>query len=238
MESVEFGQPQFWVALLQIIWINILLSGDNAVVIGLACRHLQARHRLWGIVLGSGVAVALRIIFTGLVAWLMALPYVMLIGGVALFVIAIKLLTDEGEADHSGIEAQKSLWRAARIVAIADLIMSLDNVIAIAAAAKGSLLLLILGITISIPLVVAGASVVTAVLTRLPILVWAGAALLGWIAGGIMLEDPLLKGLNTEHFGIEAASQVELSGAALGAGFVVVAGMAVRRLRRARAQSS
>lgn len=238
MESVAFGQPQFWVALLQIIWINILLSGDNAVVIGLACRHLQARHRMWGIILGSGVAVALRILFTGAVAWLMALPYVMLIGGVALFVIAVKLLTDEGEADHSGIDAQQSLWRAVRIVAVADLIMSLDNVIAIAAAAKGSLVLLILGIAISIPLVVAGASVVTAILTRLPILVWAGAALLGWIAGGIMLEDPLLQSLQTEHFGLEATSQIELSGAAFGAAFVVLAGMAVRRLRRARTESA
>ena len=238
METVEFGQAQFWVSLLEIIWINILLSGDNAVIIGLACRHLQARHRMWGIVLGAGVAVVLRILFTAVVASLMTVPFVKLIGGVALVVIAIKLLTDDGEADHSGIEAQQSLWRAVRIVAIADLIMSLDNVIAIAAAARGSLALLIIGLGISIPLVVAGAAVVTAILTRLPILVWAGAALLGWIAGEITVSDPLLHELQTVHFGAEAAAQIELSAAAFGAALVVLAGLTMRRMRRARAHGA
>lgn len=234
MEVAEFGQTPFWVSLLQIIWINILLSGDNAVIIGLACRHLQARHRMWGIILGAGVAVLLRILFTGIVATLMTLPYVKLIGGIALVFIAIKLLTDEGDADHSGVEAQQSLWRAVRIIAIADIVMSLDNVIAIAAAARGSLTLLVIGLGISIPLVVAGAAVVTALLTRLPILVWAGAGLLGWIAGEIIATDPFLHEIQVARFGVETAGQIELSAAALGAAMVVLTGLTMRRMRRPR----
>ena len=187
----EMTQPAFWVAVGKIIWINVLLSGDNALVIALACRGLEPRHRLWGMILGAGAAVILRIIFTGIVATLMELPYLKLVGGLALLVIAAKLLVPESE-DEEGVESASHLWAAVQIVVVADIVMSLDNVIAVAAAANGSVPLLILGLAISIPLIVAGAALIMALLNRLPILVWAGAALLGWIAGDVIATDPAL----------------------------------------------
>jgi len=185
----EMTQPAFWVAVGKIIWINVLLSGDNALVIALACRGLEPRHRLWGMILGAGAAVILRIIFTGIVASLMELPYLKLLGGLALVVIAAKLLVPEQE-DEEGVESASHLWAAIQIVVVADIVMSLDNVIAVAAAANGSMPLLILGLAISVPLIVAGAALIMALLNRLPILVWAGAALLGWIAGDVIATDP------------------------------------------------
>jgi YjbE family integral membrane protein len=142
-------------------------------------------------ILGAGVAVILRIIFTGIVVTLMELPYLKLIGGLALLVIAAKLLVPE-EEDEEGVESASHLWAAVQIVAIADIVMSLDNVIAVAAAANGSVPLLILGLAISVPLIVAGAALIMALLTRLPALVWAGAGLLGWIAGEVMATDPVV----------------------------------------------
>jgi YjbE family integral membrane protein len=187
----EMTQTAFWVAVGKIIWINVLLSGDNALVIALACRGLDPRQRLWGMIFGAGAAVVLRIVFTGIVATLMALPYLKLIGGLALIVIAAKLLVpDEDEGD---VESASHLWAAVQIVVVADIVMSLDNVIAIAAAANGSLPLLILGLAISVPLIVAGAALIMALLTRLPILVWGGAALLGWIAGTVIATDPAIE---------------------------------------------
>lgn len=188
----QVHQPSFWVAVSQIIWINILLSGDNALVIAMACRGLQPRQRLWGMVLGAGAAVVLRIIFTGIVATLMELPFLKLVGGLALLVIAIKLLVPEDE-DEDGVQAAAHLMAAVQIVVVADIVMSLDNVIAVAAAANGSVPLLIFGLAISIPLIVVGAALIMAVLTRLPILVWAGAALLGWIAGEVIATDPVMQ---------------------------------------------
>ena len=185
----EIQHPQFWVALTKIIWINVLLSGDNALVIALACRNLQPKQRMWGMILGAGVAVLLRVIFTGIVATLMEMPYLKLVGGVALLVIAAKLLVPEKE-DEDGVQAAAHLWAAVRIVAVADIIMSLDNVIAVAAAANGSLVLMMLGLAISIPMIVAGAALIMALLDRLPALVWLGAALLGWIAGEVIATDP------------------------------------------------
>ena len=185
----EMVEPAFWVAVGKIIWINILLSGDNALVIALACRGLKPRHQLWGMVFGAGAAVLLRIIFTGIVASLMALPYLKLVGGLALIVIAAKLLVPENE-DEDDVESASHLWHAVQIVVVADIVMSLDNVIAVAAAANGSVPLLVLGLAISVPLIVAGAALIMALLTKLPILVWAGAALLGWIAGEVIATDP------------------------------------------------
>lgn len=187
--QLEIQGPQFWVALTKIIWINILLSGDNALVIALACRSLEARQRIWGMILGAGVAVLLRIIFTGIVATLMELPYLKLVGGLALIVIAAKLLVPENH-DEDNVQAAQHLWAAIRIVAVADIIMSLDNVIAVAAAANGSIVLLILGLAISIPMIVAGAALIMALLDRIPALVWLGAALLGWVAGEVIATDP------------------------------------------------
>jgi YjbE family integral membrane protein len=187
--QVEMQQPAFWLAVGKIIWINVLLSGDNALVIALACRGLQPRQRLWGMILGAAAAVVLRIIFTGIVATLMELPYLKLIGGLALIVIAAKLLVPEKE-DEEGVQSASHLWAAVQIVVVADIIMSLDNVIAVAAAANGSVPLLILGLAISVPLIVAGAALIMALLTRLPVLVWLGAALLGWVAGEVIATDP------------------------------------------------
>ena len=189
--QIEMQQPTFWVALGKIMWINILLSGDNALVIAMACRNLPPRQRLWGMILGAGVAVFLRIIFTGIVATLMALPYLKLVGGLALLVIAAKLLVPEPE-NEEGTDGASHLWGAVQVVAIADIVMSLDNVIAVAAAANGSVPLLVLGLAISVPLIVAGAALIMALLTKLPILVWAGAGLLGWVAGEVMATDPVV----------------------------------------------
>jgi YjbE family integral membrane protein len=188
----ELQEPAFWVALGKIIWINILLSGDNALVIALACRGLEPRHRLWGMILGAGAAVFLRIVFTGIVVQLMELPFLKLVGGLALIVIAAKLLVPERE-DEEGVESASHLWAAVQIVVIADIVMSLDNVIAVAAAANGSMLLLVLGLAISVPLIVGGAALIMALLNTLPILVWAGAALLGWIAGDVIATDPAIQ---------------------------------------------
>jgi YjbE family integral membrane protein len=187
--QIDMRTPVFWLAVGKIIWINVLLSGDNALVIAMACRGLAPRQRLWGMVIGAGIAVVLLIAFTGIVATLMVLPYLKLFGGLALLVIAAKLLVPEDEGDD--VTAGTSLWHAVRIVVIADIVMSLDNVIAVAAAANGQLSLLILGLAISIPMIIAGAALIMMVLDRFPILVWLGATLLGWIAGDVIATDPV-----------------------------------------------
>jgi YjbE family integral membrane protein len=186
--QTDMLRPAFWLAVGKIIWINVLLSGDNALVIAMACRGLAPRQRLWGMVIGAGIAVILLIAFTGIVAKLMVLPYLKLVGGVALLVIAAKLLVPEDEGDD--VTAGTSLWHAIRIVVIADIVMSLDNVIAVAAAANGQLSLLILGLAISIPMIIAGAALIMMVLDRFPLLIWLGAMLLGWIAGDVIETDP------------------------------------------------
>ena len=238
----DLQSPGFWLALGKIIWINVLLSGDNALVIALACRGLHGKHRFWGMVAGSGIAVALRIAFTGIVATLMALPYLKLVGGLALLVIAAKLLVPEDENDE--IAAGTTLWHAVRIVALADLVMSLDNVIAVAAAANGQASLLIIGLAMSIPLIIAGAALIMLVLDRFPLLVWLGAMLLGWVAGEVIATDPAIEPLlhhlldGTVVINIEAASALfagktnlvshvdvmETLMSLLGAGVVLVAG--------------
>jgi YjbE family integral membrane protein len=180
-------------AVFRIIGINIVLSGDNAVVIALACRALPRRQRMVGIILGAGAAVILRIIFTVLVQFLLDVPWLQLAGGLLLFWIAVKLLVAE-EASEDSVSAGGSLLEAVKIVAIADIVMSLDNVLAIAGAAKSApadqqIWLVVIGLLISIPLVVFGATLIMELLTRFPILVWGGAALLGWIAGELMVSD-------------------------------------------------
>ena len=189
--QVDVHTAAFWLAVGKIIWINVLLSGDNALVIAMACRGLHGRHRLWGMIIGAGIAVVLLIAFTGIVVTLMELPYLKLAGGLALLVIAAKLLVPEDESDE--IAAGTTLWHAIRIVVIADIIMSLDNVIAVAAAANGQLSLLILGLAVSIPMIIAGAALIMLVLDRFPILIWLGAILLGWIAGDVIETDPAIQ---------------------------------------------
>ena len=227
MEAFEqaMTQPALWLAIVEIIWINILLSGDNAVVIALACRALPPRERFWGMVIGAGAAAILRIGFAGIITELQLLPYVKIIGAVALLWIAIKLLAPQGHDDDDKPGAVASLWRAVRIVVVADLVMSLDNVIAIAAVAKGRYVLLIVGLAISIPMVIAGSALLFALLQRFPILVWGGAGVLGWVAGDIFADDPIVQGL----LGRFAPDDVELAAKIAGAILVIGAG-AVWRL--------
>jgi len=177
------------IALLQIIGINIVLSGDNAVVIALACRSLPPRQQKIGIMLGAGAAVVLRVIFTIFVTYLMATPYLKLAGGLLLLWIGYKLLTED-EHGEDDIEASSHIWGAVRTVLIADAVMSLDNVIAVAAAAKGNYVLLILGLLISIPLVVYGAQILIALISRMPFIITLGAALIGYIGGEVIVTDP------------------------------------------------
>ena len=239
MAMVE--NPAFWVAALQIIWINILLSGDNAVVIALACRTLPPKQRLWGMIIGAGVAVVLRIIFTGVVTQLMVLPYLKLIGGILLLWIAVKLVVPDESHGESKIAAAENLWRAVRIVAIADIVMSLDNVIAIAASAEMAaarvdisqatlvkFVLITFGLTTSIPLIIAGSALLMTILERFPILVWAGAGLLGWVAGEIMIKDPAVIGWISEA----TVHKLHYWAAALGAICVVAAGWLLLRRRQ------
>jgi YjbE family integral membrane protein len=244
--QVDVQRPSFWLAVGKIIWINVLLSGDNALVIAMACRGLHGRHRLWGMVIGAGIAVVLLIAFTGIVATLMSLPYLKVVGGVALLVIAAKLLVPEDESDE--IAAGTTLWHAIRIVVIADIVMSLDNVIAVAAAANGQFSLLILGLAISIPMIIAGAALIMLVLDRFPLLVWLGAMLLGWIAGDVIASDPVDQSLlhrvldGQMIFSVEATSTIfgvshfsldgdlmDFLASALGAIAVLIAGTVWRR---------
>jgi YjbE family integral membrane protein len=213
----DMHEPSFWLAVGKIIWINVLLSGDNALVIAMACRGLHGRNRMWGMVIGAGIAVVLLITFTAVVATLMSLPYLKLVGGLALLAIAAKLLVPEDEGDE--ITAGTTLWHAVRIVVIADIIMSLDNVIAVAAAANGQLPLLVLGLAISIPIIIAGAALIMLVLDRFPVLVWLGAMLLGWIAGEVIASDlavaPILHHLLDGKIALDVAGNSAVFGSSL-----------------------
>lgn len=180
------------ISILQIVWIDLLLSGDNAVVIALACRALPERQRRIGIFLGAGAAVALRVAFTGVTSYLIAIPFLKIVSGLLLFWVAIKLLVEENE-DEKDIAADDRLWKAVWTIVVADLVMSLDNVIAITAAAKGSWGLIVFGLLLSIPLVIFGSQIIIKLITRFPVIIWAGAGLLGWIAGEIIVDDAAIK---------------------------------------------
>jgi len=190
---VEFGTPQFWVAALEIVVINILLSGDNAVVIALACRNLPPKQKWWGIFWGVIGAVVLRIILTFFAVQLLLLPYLQLVGAALLVWIGIKLIAEDEGGDGPDVAASNRLASAVKTVIVADLVMSIDNVIGVAGAAKGSLLLLVFGLVVSIPLVVVGSQLIMKLVERLPWLVIAGGGLLGYIAGEIAIEDVTVK---------------------------------------------
>jgi YjbE family integral membrane protein len=190
---VDIASQTFWIALGQIIVANILLSGDNAVVIALAARSLPQKQQKQAIAIGSGAAIVMRILLTLVAATLLQLPWLKLIGAALLLYIGVTLLLPEGDEDGDGHgEGKGSMAAAVRTILIADLVMSLDNVIAVAAAAKGDTTLLIIGLAISIPLVIFGSTLLLKVIERFPIIVWAGAALLGFIAGEIALADPAI----------------------------------------------
>jgi YjbE family integral membrane protein len=237
----DFLQPAFWIAAGQIIWINILLSGDNAVVIALACRTLPPKQRKWGILLGAGAAVLLRIVFTLVVTQLMAIPFLKLVGGLLLLWIALKLIVPSTSHGEDNVEAADSLWRAVRVVAIADIVMSLDNVIAIAAAAETAgirvdpahveaikMTLIVFGLATSVPLIIAGSALLMALFDRYPVLVWAGAGVLGWVAGEIMIKDNAI----VNWLGIATADRLHLWAAAAGAVFVLGLGYILLKLKR------
>jgi YjbE family integral membrane protein len=226
----EMMRPAFWLAAVQIMGINILLSGDNAVVIALAVRALPPKERFWGMVLGAGAAAVLLILFTGIVATLMQLPYLKLAGGIALFWVAVKLVTPQAHDAEDTPEAVEDLWRAVRVVVVANIVMSLDNVIAVAAAAKGNYFLLGLGLAVSIPVVIAGSALFLAIIERFPIVVWGGGALLGWIAGGLLPEDPVV----AQYFSEATAETLDVVCGIAGAIFVVLMGLYLGKSRRLR----
>lgn len=224
---MSYLEPLFWLALLKIIWINVLLSGDNAVVIAMACRSLPDSMRRTGMVLGAAVAVGMRIVFTAIIAVLLGLPWLRVIGALALMYIAVDLVVPEAEGEEGGVAAHDNLWRAVGTIAVADLVMSLDNVVAIAAVADGNWTLIIIGLVISIPMIIAGAALIMGLLSRFPFLVWAGAALLGWVAGEMFVSD--IKVL--EYFGEAVVHHFEYVAAASGAALVLAIGWTITRLR-------
>jgi YjbE family integral membrane protein len=184
--------PQFWASAVEIIWINVLLSGDNAVVIALACRALPKRQRLAGMVLGTAAAVVLRVAFASVVSKLMVIPYLKIAGGVALLWIATKLLVNDSNENGTAPSPSRNLLDAVKTIAIADVVMSLDNVIAVVAAADGNFALIVFGLAVSIPMIVAGATIIMAALNYVPAIAWAGAAMLGWIAGDVIATDTVV----------------------------------------------
>jgi YjbE family integral membrane protein len=212
----------FWIGLLKIVWINIILSGDNAVVIALAARVLPPHHRSKAVFFGSVAAVVLRIGLTVVAAKLLALPYLQIVGGLLLLWIGVQLMSEEDESEGERRE-YGTLLAAVRTILIADLVMSLDNVIAVAAAAQGSVTLLILGLAISIPLVVFGSTLMIRLMERFPIIVVLGAALIGWVGGETMASDLALG----EAF--VAQAWVHHAAATAGAILVVVAGKWLHR---------
>jgi YjbE family integral membrane protein len=185
----ELMTSQFWLGLGAIIWVNIILSGDNAVVIALAARSLPQRQQKLAILWGAAAAVVLRIVLTIVAVEMLKLSFLKLIGGALLFWIAVKLLVPEDDGDED-VKSSEHLIGAIKTILIADLVMSLDNVIAVAAVAKGSILLLVLGLLISIPLVVFGATMLMKVMERYPVIITVGAALIGYVAGEMLVTDP------------------------------------------------
>ena len=229
----QLGYAAFWLAALRIIFVNFLLSGDNAVVIAMACRGLPPPQRRWGLVIGAGAAVFLRILLVGALAWLMQLSYFKLLGGIALLFIAARLLVPEA-AERDEIHAAAQLWRAVAIIGFADIVMSVDNMVAIAAIAQGNFLLLAFGLIVSIPLIVVGAAVVMALLNRFPILVWVGTALLGWIAGELIVADTALAARLAAAFGVALMQQMAFAAPATGAALAIAAGGLWRSLHLTR----
>jgi YjbE family integral membrane protein len=217
LQSVDF-----WIGLLKIIWINIILSGDNAVVIALAARSLPPQQQRKAVFLGSAAAVVLRIALTVVAAKLLQLSFLQVVGGLLLLWIGVQLLSEEEDGEGESKE-YGSLMAAVRTILIADLVMSLDNVIAVAAAAKGSMLLLILGLAISIPLVIFGSTLMIRLMERFPIIITLGAGLIGWVGGETIVSDVAFKDVVINY------PWLHYAGAAAGAAFVVVLGRALQK---------
>ncbi len=240
----ELATQAFWLGLLKIIGVNIILSGDNAVVIALAARSLPPAQQKKAVFWGAGAAIVLRILLTLFAVALLTLPWLKLVGSLLLFWIGVKLLIPEDGDDD--IQASEHLITAIKTILIADLVMSLDNVIAVAAAAGGSVVLLILGLAISIPLVIFGATLLIKLMDRYPVIITAGAGLIGWVAGEMLVADVALKGWFTS-LGIQYKDDhplvggVELEWLAAAAGFVFVVALGkwlAKRKEAARPQTT
>ena len=225
---MDFTSAAFWAALGSIILANILLSGDNAVVIAMAARTLPAHQQKKAIFYGSAAAIVMRIGLTLIAVEMLKWPFLKIVGGLLLVYIGVTLLLEEDDGGDIGAKADGGLMVAIRTILIADLVMSLDNVLAVAAAAKGNTLLLVLGLGISIPLIIFGSTLLLKVMERFPVIITLGAALLGFLAGEMVLTDPAV----TTRFGLQSHTLVNTAGA-LGAVLVVVVGKYLQRRQAA-----
>jgi YjbE family integral membrane protein len=229
---MEFASAAFWAALGSIIWVNIILSGDNAVVIALAARSLPPKQQKLAIFWGSAAAIVMRVVLTIIAVEMLKWPWLKIIGAILLVYIGVTLMLDDDEGEGHVGEEKGNLLTAVRTILIADLVMSLDNVLAVAAAAKGNTLLLVIGLALSIPLIIFGSQLLLKVMERFPIIITAGAALLGFLAGEMLLTDPAL----VAHIGELPHWQINVGGA-FGAALVVTIGTLMRRRQKARRES-
>ncbi len=231
---MDFTSAAFWAALGSIIWVNIILSGDNAVVIAMAARTLPPEQQRKAVFWGSAAAIVLRVVLTVLATEMLKWPYLKIVGGLLLFYIGLTLLAESGgDDDGPGGQGTGTLMHAVRTILVADLVMSLDNVLGVAAAAKGNTTLLIIGLAMSIPLIIFGSTLLLKIMQRFPVLVTLGAALLGFLAGEMLLTDPAI----TRHFG-EVPEQWVHIGGAIGAVAVVVVGKLMQRRHAAAADNA
>jgi YjbE family integral membrane protein len=226
--GLDFSSPLFWSAFGSIVLANIVLSGDNAVVIAMAARTLKPDQQKKAIVWGSAAAIVMRIVLTVAAIKLLTMPFLKIIGAIALVYIGVDLLNGEDEGGDGDGKQINSMFAAVRTILIADLVMSLDNVLAVAAAAKGDVPLLVLGLLVSIPLIVFGATLLTKVMERFPIIITIGAALLGFLAGEMLLTDPAV----VSKFGPQSELTVEIAGV-IGAILVVALGTWMKKRREA-----
>lgn len=220
----------FWVTLAQIMMINIVLSGDNAVVIALASRSLPPKQQKQAILFGSFGAIFLRIILTFFAVYMLGLPWLKIVGSVLLFWIGIKMLIPED--DEAELDGHEHLWAAVKTIIVADLVMSLDNVLGVAAAAKGNVPLLVIGLAISIPLIIYGSTLILKLMNRFPFIITLGGAVLGWVAGEMLISDPVIHDVvNSQTPWLHTVAP------ALGAFFVVAMGKWITTFREPRAQT-
>lgn len=220
---IEFFETLHWGAIFQIILIDILLGGDNAVIIALACRNLEPKQRMQGILWGTAGAIFLRVILIAFALTLLNIPFLKLVGGALLLWIGVKLLIPEEDA-HGNVQGGTSIWSAVKTILIADFVMSLDNVIAIAGAAQNTaadhqLYYVIFGLVVSVPIIIWGSTLVLKLIDRFPLVITFGAALLGWIAGGMIVTDVFV----IEQVGV-VSTTVKIAAEVVGAIFVVALG--------------
>ena len=234
----QFMHAEFWIAVGQIIMIDILLGGDNAVVIALACRKLPPAQRTKGILWGTVGAIVLRVILIFFALTLLAIPYLKLVGAVLLLWIGIKLLAPGDEDEHGNVQSSDKLWAAVRTVIVADLVMSVDNVIAIAGAAESAggdhkMPLVVFGLLVSIPIIVWGSQFVIKLMDRFPAVITVGGMLLGWIAGTMAVGDPAIAGFVPQAGPGEAVAAVRYTAGVFGALLVLAVGLMIKRRQAA-----